>query len=48
MCAANPYIMEIYDSQTGQGLSLPEYSFAATAMFEIILQRYKDAPPWAL
>ena len=46
LCADSPYIMEIYDSRSGQGISLPEYSFAATALIDIILRRYRDAPPW--
>ncbi len=46
LCAGNPFIMEIYDSRSGQGLSLPEYSFAATALLDIIPRRYRDEPPW--
>jgi hypothetical protein len=46
MCEASPYLMEIYDSRSGEGLSLPEYSMVAALLFEIVPRRYRDSPPW--
>ncbi|MBI4025445.1 MAG: hypothetical protein HY360_10730 [Verrucomicrobia bacterium] len=46
ICHRNPYLMETYDSQSGQGISLPLYSFAAAILMEIVLRRYRDDPPW--
>ncbi len=48
MCHRNPYLMEIYDSRSGQGLSLPCYSFAAATLLEIVTRRYHDDPPWSI
>jgi len=46
ICGGTPYLMEIYDSRGGDGLSSPEYSFVATLLFEILYRRYRNAPPW--
>jgi len=48
MCHRDPYLMEFYDSQSGQGQSLPCYSFAAATLLEIVSRRYREAAPWAL
>lgn len=46
ICHRNPYLMEFYDSQSGQGLSLPVYSFAAATLLEIVSRRYHEDAPW--
>jgi neutral trehalase len=40
--ARNRYIYEYYDSQTGEGLGVPEYSWTAALFMEMLLGRYKN------